>query len=140
MLMTQTSDDRATTAARRRSLPVLDLSGLERRLQSAVRGEVRFDAASRAMYASDGSNFRQVPIGVVIPRTLEDIVAAHRVCADFGAPVVNRGGGTSLSGETVNYAVVIDNSKYLTRIGDVDAGAAAGRRPSPASSTSSSTG
>ena len=56
------------------------------------------------MYANDGSNFRQVPIGVVIPRTLEDIVAAHRVCAGFGAPVVNRGGGTSLSGETVNYA------------------------------------
>jgi FAD/FMN-containing dehydrogenase/Fe-S oxidoreductase len=122
MLMTQTSDDRAATAARRPSLPVIDLRGLERGLQAAVGGEVRFDAASRAMYANDGSNFRQVPIGVVVPRTLEDIVAAHRVCASFGAPVVNRGGGTSLSGETVNYAVVIDNSKYLTRIGDIDAG------------------
>jgi FAD/FMN-containing dehydrogenase len=93
MLMTQTSDDRATTQARRRPLPDLDLSGLQRGLQAAVRGEVRFDTASRAMYASDGSNFRQVPIGVVIPRTLDDIVAAHRVCADFGAPIVNRAAG-----------------------------------------------
>jgi FAD/FMN-containing dehydrogenase len=74
------------------------------------------------MYANDGSTFRQVPIGVVVPRTLEDIVAAHRVCASFGAPVVNRCGGISLAGETVNYAVVIDNSKYLTRIGDIDTG------------------
>ncbi|MGE5136979.1 MAG: FAD-binding and (Fe-S)-binding domain-containing protein [Gemmatimonadota bacterium] len=98
----------------------VDVSGLERALRKAVRGEVRFDAASKAMYANDASNFRQVPIGVVIPRTLDDIVAAHRVCARFGAPIVNRGGGTSLSGETVNYAVVIDNSKYLTHVGKID--------------------
>ena len=99
---------------------MINIGGLERGLREAVQGEVRFDAATKAMYANDGSNFRQVPIGVVIPRTLEDMVAAHRVCASFGAPVLNRGGGTSLSGETVNYAVVIDNSKYLTGIGDID--------------------
>ena len=57
---------------------------------------------------------------MVIPKTLDDVVAAHRVCHEFGAPVLNRGGGTSLSGETVNYAVVIDHSKYLTRIGEID--------------------
>ena len=124
MSMTQISPARTgpgPAADGRPSSPaVINIGGLERGLREAVRGEVRFDAATKAMYANDGSNFRQVPIGVVIPRTLEDVVAAHRVCASFGAPVLNRGGGTSLSGETVNYAVVIDNSKYLTGIGDID--------------------
>jgi len=96
------------------------LSGLEHDLADVVTGEVRFDPGSRAMYANDASNFRQVPIGVVVPRTLEDVVATHRVCSEHGAPVVNRGGGTSLSGETVNHAVVIDSSKYLTEVYDVD--------------------
>ncbi|GAA4512297.1 FAD-binding and (Fe-S)-binding domain-containing protein [Actinoallomurus oryzae] len=103
-----------------RSRQVVNVRKLERALAAEVEGEVRFDAGTKAMYASDASNFRQVPIGVVVPRTLEDVVAVHRVCARFGAPILNRGGGTSLSGETVNYAVVIDHSKYLTVIGDVD--------------------
>ncbi|MFI0406717.1 FAD-binding oxidoreductase [Actinomadura sp. 3N508] len=81
---------------------------------------MRFDDGSRALYAGDASNFRQVPIGVVIPRTLDDVVAVHRICREFGVPILNRGGGTSLSGETVNHAVVIDHSKYLTEIGEVD--------------------
>ncbi len=100
----------------------LDVGALERALAEEVDGEVRFDSASLAMYANDASNFRQVPIGVVVPRTLEAVEAAHRVCARFGAPIVNRGGGTSLSGETVNVAVVIDNSKYLTAMEDPDTG------------------
>ncbi len=99
----------------------IDTGGLERALREETNGEVGFDAGWQALYANDASNFRQVPIGVLVPRTLEDVVTAHRVCARFGAPIVNRGGGTSLSGETVNYAVVIDNSKYLTHVGDVDA-------------------
>ncbi|HEX6471774.1 MAG TPA: FAD-linked oxidase C-terminal domain-containing protein [Streptosporangiaceae bacterium] len=103
-----------------RSRQVVDVGGLRRALAAEVAGEVRFDAASRAMYASDASNFRQVPIGVVVPRTLDDVVATHRICARFGAPLLNRGGGTSLSGETVNYAVVIDYTKYLHGIGEVD--------------------
>ena len=98
----------------------IDVTGLERALRGETAAEVGFDAGWLAMYASDASNFRQVPIGVVVPRSLDDVVATHRVCARFGAPVVNRGGGTSLSGETVNYAVVIDSSKYLTRIGELD--------------------
>ena len=93
---------------------------LERALREAIEGEVRFDGGSLALYANDSSNFRQVPIGVVVPKTLDDVVATHRVCHEYGAPILNRGGGTSLSGETVNYAVVIDNSKFLTRIGDID--------------------
>lgn len=98
----------------------IDIGKLERALHKAVRGEVRFDAGSLGLYAQDASNFRQVPIGVVVPRDLDDVVATHRVCHRFGAPVLNRGGGTSLSGETVNEAVVIDHSKYLTRIGELD--------------------
>src|SRR5918911_3194850 len=99
----------------------IDVRGLRRTLEETVEGEVRFDAGSKALYATDASNYRQVPLGVVIPKTLEDIVATHRACHEFGAPVLPRGGGTSLSGETVNFAVVIDFSKYLTEIGDADA-------------------
>jgi FAD/FMN-containing dehydrogenase/Fe-S oxidoreductase len=103
------------------STATIDLRGLRRRLEETVVGEVRFDAGAKALYATDASNYRQVPLGVVIPKTLEDVVATHRACHEFGAPVLPRGGGTSLSGETVNFAVVIDVSKYLTGIGDADA-------------------
>src|SRR5438067_12874392 len=98
----------------------LDVKSLGRDLAAAVEGEVRFDTASRALYATDASNFRQPPIGVVIPRTTDDVVATHRICHAFQAPLLSRGCGTSLSGETVNYAVVIDHSKYLNHIGEVD--------------------
>jgi FAD/FMN-containing dehydrogenase/Fe-S oxidoreductase len=98
----------------------VDVDGLRRALEETLTGEVRFDAASLAMYANDASNFRQVPLGVVLPKSLDDVVATHRACSRFGAPICNRGGGTSLSGETVNYAVIIDSSKYLTRIGEAD--------------------
>src|SRR4051812_4070854 len=91
----------------------VDLGALERRLRETVAGEVRFGTGDMALYANDSSNFRQVPLGVVIPRDGDDVVAAHRACAEHGAPIVNRGGGTSLSGETVNNAVVIDTSKYM---------------------------
>jgi FAD/FMN-containing dehydrogenase/Fe-S oxidoreductase len=99
--------------------------GLEQHLRRHLAGEVRFDKGSLALYANDASNFRQVPIGVVVPKTLDDVVEATKGCARYGAPVTVRGGGTSLSGETVNNAVVIDVSKYLTGIGEVDV---AGRR------------
>jgi FAD/FMN-containing dehydrogenase/Fe-S oxidoreductase len=99
----------------------VDVRWLRRRLEQELEGEVRFDTASKAMYATDASNYRQVPLGVVIPKTLDDVIATHRACHEFGAPIVNRGGGTSLSGETVNFGVVIDHSKYLTEIGDADA-------------------
>lgn len=102
------------------STRTIDVAGLERALRAELSGQVGFDDQWLAMYANDASNFRQPPLGVVVPRTLDDIVAAHRICARFGAPIVNRGGGTSLSGETVNYAVVIDSSKYLTQIGELD--------------------
>ena len=82
---------------------------------------MRFDPGARAAYASDASNYRQVPIGVVLPRSAEDIVAAVAACREHGAPVLPRGGGTSLCGQTVNVAVVIDASKYLNRVLELDA-------------------
>ncbi len=93
---------------------------LEAALRAALKGEVRFDAGARAAYASDASNYRQVPIGVVLPRSAEDIVAAVAACREHGAPILARGGGTSLCGQTVNVAVVIDTSKYLDRVLELD--------------------
>src|SRR5207253_5335668 len=85
-------------------------------LRRQLDGEVRFDGGSRALYATDGSNYRQVPIGVVIPRHKADVMATIDVCRQFGAPVLSRGGGTSLAGQCCNIAVVMDRSKYLHNI------------------------
>ncbi|MDN5771971.1 MAG: FAD-binding oxidoreductase, partial [Microlunatus sp.] len=89
-------------------------------LAAAVGGEVCFDAGSRGAYASDSSNYRQVPIGVVIPRTVDDAVAAIAVCRDYDVPVLSRGGGTSLAGQGTNEAVVIDWTKFCHRLIAVD--------------------
>jgi FAD/FMN-containing dehydrogenase/Fe-S oxidoreductase len=89
---------------------------LERALRARVRGEVRFEAGSRALYATDGSNYRQVPIGVVIPSDAADVEAALEVCRRFEAPILARGGGTSLAGQCCNAAVVFDFSKRLNRL------------------------
>src|ERR1044071_860203 len=84
---------------------------LERALQKQIRGEVRFDAGSRALYATDASNYRQVPIGVV--QTIA-------ICREYDAPVLARGGGTSLAGQGCNVAVLIDFSKHVNRILELD--------------------
>ena len=105
---------------RRTGPPRVDARGLERALRERVGGEVRFDAGSRGAYSTDASNYRQVPIGVVVPRSVVDAVAAIAVCREFGAPVVSRGGGTSLAGQTCNVAVVIDWSKYCHGLVSVD--------------------
>ena len=94
---------------------------LEQELTRAVRGEVRFDRGSRALYATDGSNYRQIPIGLVIPRDADDVVAAVAVCRKFDAPVLPRGAGTSLAGQCCNVAVVLDFTKYMNRILELDA-------------------
>ena len=96
---------------------------LEAALQAALEGEVRFDPGARAAYSADASNYRQVPIGVVLPRTAEDVVRAVRACREHGAPILPRGCGTSLGGQAVNAAVVIDCSKYLDRVLAIDAAA-----------------
>ena len=97
-----------------------DLKALERALAARVSGEVRFDAGSRALYASDASNYRQAPLGVVLPRNADDIIAALDVCRHFDVPLLMRGGGTSQNGQCVNVAVVIDTSKYMNRVLDID--------------------
>ena len=98
-----------------------ELEMLEQDLAASVDGEVRFDAATRGAYSTDGSNFRQVPIGVVLPRTVEAGAAAVAVCSAHGVPLLSRGGGTSLAGQCTNTAVVIDWSKYCDRVLEVDA-------------------
>ncbi|AFL87600.1 FAD/FMN-dependent dehydrogenase [Terriglobus roseus DSM 18391] len=95
-------------------------AGLEATLRQTVQGEVRFDAASRALYATDASNYRQVPIGLVVPRSIDDVIATMAACHKFGAPVLSRGGGTSLAGQCCNVAVVMDFSKYLRNIVALD--------------------
>lgn len=99
---------------RDRGFPVSDVAqALERELQENVSGEVRFDRGSRALYATDASNYRQVPIGVVVPKSLDDVVATVAACRAYGVPILSRGGGTSLAGQCCNIAVVVDFSKYL---------------------------
>ncbi|HVU49715.1 MAG TPA: FAD-binding and (Fe-S)-binding domain-containing protein, partial [Polyangia bacterium] len=98
----------------------LDVEALAAALSREVDGEVRFDGGSRALYATDGSNYRQVPIGVVIPRHRVDVMATVDVCRRFGAPVLSRGGGTSLAGQCCNVAVVMDMSKLMHGILDLD--------------------
>ncbi|MEI6719799.1 MAG: FAD-binding and (Fe-S)-binding domain-containing protein [Betaproteobacteria bacterium] len=89
-------------------------------LSAAIAGEVRFDAGSRAVYSADASNYRQIPIGVVLPRSADDVVAALRICREHGAPLLPRGGGTSQCGQCVNVAVVLDFSKYMGNVVSVD--------------------
>jgi FAD/FMN-containing dehydrogenase/Fe-S oxidoreductase len=97
-----------------------DATALEDDLRRSVRGEVRFDAGSRGLYATDASNFRQVPIGVVVPMDENDLIAAVAACRRHGAPLVQRGGGTSLAGQACNAAVVIDGSRHLRGILEID--------------------
>jgi len=90
-------------------------------LAKKLEGEVRFDEGARALYATDASNYRQVPIGVVLPRNIADVIATIDLCRQYGAPVVARGGGTSLAGQGCNVAVLIDFSKYMHRVLSIDA-------------------
>ena len=98
----------------------VDASGLAEALRPQVRGEVRFDRGTRALYATDGSNYRQIPIGVVLPRDADDVLATVALCRQFGAPLLCRGGGTSLAGQCCNVAVILDFSKYMARILEID--------------------
>ena len=98
----------------------VDAASLEAALRRHLRGEVRFDSGSRALYATDGSNYRQVPIGIVVPRDTEDVLAAVALCREHHAPLLARGGGTSLAGQCCNVAVVLDFSKYMARILEID--------------------
>ena len=98
----------------------VDAKALAGDLHGTIDGEVRFGAGTRALYTTGGSNYRQVPIGVVIPKTIDDVVHTMEICRAHEAPVLSRGGGTSLAGQCCNVAVMIDHSKYLRGIVDID--------------------
>jgi FAD/FMN-containing dehydrogenase/Fe-S oxidoreductase len=93
---------------------------LERELKREVRGEVRFDRGSRAMYATDGSNYRQIPIGLVVPLDADDVIRAVAVSRKYGAPILPRGAGTSLAGQCCNVALVLDFTKYMNKVIEID--------------------
>ncbi len=101
------------------------LPGLERRLKAEIAGDVRFDRFTRGRYATDASHYQIVPLGVIAPRTIEDAERAIGICRQEGVPVTPRGGGSSQAGQTVNESVIVDCSKHLNRILDLDV---AGRR------------
>ena len=104
------------------SRPVADSAteDLEADLRAAIGGEVRFDAVTRHMYSTDASIYQMEPVGVVIPRDAADVQAAIEIAGKNGVPVLPRGGGTGLSGQTVNHAVVIDFSKYMFSVQEIN--------------------
>src|SRR6202165_3853966 len=97
------------------------LPGLERRLKAELAGEVRFDRFTRGRYATDASHYQMMPVGVVLPRTMAEAERAIALAREEGVTVLPRGGGTSQAGQTVNESLVIDCSKYLDRLIEVDA-------------------
>lgn len=97
-------------------LRTVDLVALRAALKDAIAGEVRFERLDRALYSTDASIYQIVPLGVVLPKTVDDVVAAVNVCARFGVPITARGGGTSQAGQSIGPGVILDSSKYLSRI------------------------
>lgn len=93
---------------------------LKQQLQKLVSGEVYFDQGTRALYAADASNYRQVPIGVVFPKNSDDVVATVEVARKHGVPLLGRGGGTSLAGQCCNVAIILDFSRHMRTILNLD--------------------
>ncbi|MFI5955853.1 FAD-binding and (Fe-S)-binding domain-containing protein [Cryptosporangium sp. NPDC051539] len=98
----------------------VDPGRLERRLRTELAGDIAFDAGARALYSADASNHRRVPTGVVLPRSVEDVTAALAICREDGVAVTMRGGGTTIAGNAIGPGIVLDTSRYLNRILDVD--------------------
>src|SRR5215831_10414255 len=124
-MLTETSERKIlseeSNEAVRNTLQTKDSAGvevrsLEKELQQYIEGEVRFDDGSRALYATDSSNYRQVPLGIVIPKTEKDIFTTISLCNKYKAPLLSRGGGTSLAGQCCNVAVIMDISKYFNKL------------------------
>ena len=101
------------------------MSSLQRELEDQLAGEVRFDAVSRALYSTDASVYQIQPLGVVVPRSRDDLIRIVQICGERRCPLTMRGGGTSQAGQAIGAGLVVDTSKYLNRILEIDA---AGRR------------
>lgn len=93
---------------------------LQEKLERCIKGEVRFAEGDRGMYASDASNYRMVPLGVILPRDADDVEHAVSICREAGVPIHARGGGTGIPGQTVNNGVLFDFSKYMHRVLELD--------------------
>jgi FAD/FMN-containing dehydrogenase/Fe-S oxidoreductase len=98
----------------------VDVAALERALRGAIAGEVRFDSVTRALYSTDASVYQIEPLGVVVARNRDDIIATVRLCHGFRCPLTLRGGGTSQAGQAVGSGVILDTSKYVNRLLEVD--------------------
>src|SRR5262249_55037545 len=101
--------------------PPVDVERLRAELSETLHGEIRFDRLSRALYSADASVYQIVPLGVLLPKTEDDVVAALKVCARFGVPLTARAGGTSQAGERIGHGLVLGCSKYLTKVLEVNA-------------------
>src|SRR5688572_32201079 len=101
------------------------MPGLHRRLKAELTGDVMFDRFSRGRYATDASHYQIIPVGVVAPRTMAEAARAIEIAKEGGVAITPRGGGTSQCGQTINNALIVDCSKYLDKLIDVDI---AGRR------------
>jgi FAD/FMN-containing dehydrogenase/Fe-S oxidoreductase len=93
---------------------------LARHLSRNLAGEVRFDLTARKLYSTDASIYQIEPLGVVLPKTIEDVVATVQIAGEMRVPITARGGGTSLSGQAIGPGIVLDCSKYLNRIVEID--------------------
>jgi len=99
----------------------VDVDALRRELEAGFSGEVRFDLVSRALYSTDASLYQIRPLGVLVPRSREDILLAVRLCHKYQCPLTMRGGGTSQAGQAIGVGIVIDCSKYYNRVLEVNA-------------------
>src|SRR5881227_1441950 len=98
------------------------LPGLERKLKADIAGDVMFDRFSRGRYATDASHYQMMPVGVVVPRTVAEAERTIALAREEGVTVLPRGGGTSQAGQTVNASLVIDCSKHLNALLELDVG------------------
>jgi FAD/FMN-containing dehydrogenase/Fe-S oxidoreductase len=108
------------TGAARIEVSSVEAGKLAAELRQSIRGDVRFDDGARSLYATDSSNYRQIPIGVILPRDRSDVIATVELCRKHGAPITCRGGGTSLAGQCCNVAVIIDFTKYMNQVLEID--------------------
>lgn len=98
----------------------MEITDLQNKLKKQINGDIHFDQLTRLLYATDASDFRKLPAGVIMPKHVDEIAATMEIGADYGMSVIPRGGGSSVSGQTVGPGIVIDHTKYLNRLLEVN--------------------